>query len=258
MLREIPEFCAGLRRGLSGDSGRAARRTARPARRNASGGISPLVRALFLFALIVLFAAASAVGIGCAWGVNWRRLPFLAEDPNAPHPIRETPEDAADDLRDILATDPDVAPREWTSIVFHHSATGAGGAQRFEAYHRAQKGWQSLGYDFVIGNGTATPDGAIETGPRWRRQESGAHANSTEYNEHGIGICLVGNFDLQPPTPAQLAAARSLARELARRCHIPPERLFGHGQIREGGGTACPGKLFPLEDLRRQIAGERP
>src|SRR5688500_4663582 len=88
----------------------------------------------------------------------------------------------------------------WTCIVIHHSASEAGGADRFDDWHRT-KGWDELGYHFVIGNGSDTADGQVEVGPRWLAQKHGAHCKTKDeyYNNHGIGVCLVGNFDLRPP-----------------------------------------------------------
>jgi hypothetical protein len=153
------------------------------------------------------------------------------------------------DLEEVLALDPGRAPRHWKYIVMHHSGSNAGSAAVFDEWHRA-RGWRSLGYDFVIGNGHEQGDGVIIAGPRWRRQEAGAHANGAEFNDYGIGICLVGDFEKTAPTPAQWAATCALVRELCRRYTIPSANIFGHGQIRQGGGTLCPGKNFPLQTLR--------
>src|ERR1700759_4757278 len=100
---------------------------------------------------------------------------------------------------------PPVAPRSWQAIVIHHSATPAGGAARFDREHR-EKGWDELGYDFVIGNGTDTGDGQVEVGSRWTKQKIGAHAKTPDnwYNEHAIGICLVGDFESDRPTAAHM------------------------------------------------------
>src|SRR3954454_23857013 len=53
-------------------------------------------------------------------------------------------------------------PREpsdrWQCIVIHHSGGVSGGAMKFDDWHRT-KGWDELGYHFVIGNGTDTADG---------------------------------------------------------------------------------------------------
>lgn len=134
--------------------------------------------------------------------------------------------------------------REWRHIVLHHSATAIGGAARFDRHHRTVNNWENgLGYHFVIGNGTDTADGAIETGSRWTHQIQGAHAGVQEYNEHGIGICLVGDFRAHPPSDAQIAALRALVAKLQERCGISDARIVGHGEVREG--TQCPGAHFP-------------
>lgn len=135
----------------------------------------------------------------------------------------------------------DVAnPRAWSLIVLHHSASKLGGAARFDQWHRA-KGWDGVGYDFVIGNGTDTADGEIEPTARWRKQTDGAHVKG--WNDLAIGICLVGNFEETDPTPAQADALRTLVRYLRGRFAIPGERVVGHGQL---GATACPGKRFSV------------
>src|SRR5947208_1647861 len=74
---------------------------------------------------------------------------------------------------------PHVPARSWQAIVIHHSATPAGGAARFDREHR-EKGWDELGYDFVIGNGTDTADGLVEVGSRWTKQKIGAHARTPD------------------------------------------------------------------------------
>jgi hypothetical protein len=144
-------------------------------------------------------------------------------------------------------------PGEWWYIVIHHSGTASGSAQSFDQNHRETRGWRCLGYHFVVGNGNGQGDGVIIAGPRWYSQEPGAHANSNEHNVHGIGICLVGNMDEQPPTPAQWAATRALVAQLRRSYNIPPEHVLGHNQVRGGGSTACPGKLTPLGELREEV-----
>lgn len=139
------------------------------------------------------------------------------------------------------------APREWKCIVIHHSATTAGNAEIFGRYHREQNGWRSLGYDFVIGNGTESGDGEVEIGPRWLAQERGAHAGVAWYNEHGIGICLVGNFNDTMPTEKQMEALLKLCRDLMRRYNIDAYHVLGHGEIKD---TECPGALFSMPELR--------
>lgn len=146
-----------------------------------------------------------------------------------------------------------VPPHEsdrWQCIVIHHSASDVGGAQRFDEWHR-RRGWDGLGYDFVIGNGSDTKLGQVEVGPRWTAQKQGAHTLTDDeyYNQHGIGICLVGNFDNQPPDDRQMQSLVKLTRFLCQEFHIPPSRIYTHGGVTHK--TDCPGKYFDVEKLRR-------
>jgi hypothetical protein len=147
---------------------------------------------------------------------------------------------------------PPVPPRDWEAIVVHHSATTTGGAAAFDKMHRA-KGWDELGYDFVIGNGTDTADGQIEVGSRWVKQKVGAHAKTPDnwFNEHGIGICLVGNFDVEKPTPKQLASLDKLVAYMMRTYHIPADHVLRHKDTKS---TDCPGRYLNIDQVRRQAA----
>lgn len=142
--------------------------------------------------------------------------------------------------------------RQWKWIVIHHSATPTGGAVAFDKEHKA-KGWDGLGYHFVIGNGTDTPDGCIEVGYRWPIQQHGAHAKTpdNQYNEHGIGICLVGNFDVTRPTPKQMASLEKLVTYLATTYHISTNNILGHKMTKP---TDCPGRNMSIAVVRAAVA----
>ena len=132
--------------------------------------------------------------------------------------------------------------RPWRHIVIHHSATDRGSAEQFDLAHR-RRGFDELGYHFVITNGDGGPDGAVQVGPRWRRQKWGAHCGGTpnnEYNDYGIGVCVVGDFRSRLPSPRQLASLERLVRYLCAVYDIPPRRVIGHGEA-PGAATVCPG-----------------
>ena len=142
----------------------------------------------------------------------------------------------------------------WKYIIVHHSATQAGGARRFDRAHR-NNGWDELGYHFVIGNGTDTPDGKIEVGSRWRQQKHGAHCrvspdDSNEYNEHGIGICLVGDFEYTRPSPAQMKSLIYLTKGLLACTRLPASAVHYH---RDFDSTKCPGRYFPYATYKRAL-----
>jgi len=138
--------------------------------------------------------------------------------------------------------------RAWKAIVIHHSAGNNGCAEAFDKAHRA-RGWDELGYHFVIGNGSGSPDGFVEIGPRWRKQKHGAHCRTPGnfYNERGIGICLVGNFDQSYPTSRQMASLRKLVLFLMHRYNISPQHVYGHGELKS---TRCPGRHLSMGQLR--------
>jgi hypothetical protein len=147
-----------------------------------------------------------------------------------------------------------VTERRWKWIVIHHSDDRSGNAAKYHAQHLAQ-GWENgLGYNFVIGNGTLSGDGEIEVGSRWVRQIQGAHTKTDDncFNEEGIGICLVGDFENGGrPTAAQMAALSRLCLWLMDRYDIPLENVRGHCDCKP---TACPGRHFPWAELRSRLA----
>jgi hypothetical protein len=147
---------------------------------------------------------------------------------------------------------PVASRNQWYWIVIHHSATPDGGARKFDQMHR-NKGWDELGYHFVIGNGTDTRDGQIEVGPRWPKQKWGAHDKTpgNQYNEHGIGICLVGNFDVSRPSQAQVRSLERLVAYLMKTYHISADHVLGHGETK---ATECPGKFLNVASVRRACA----
>lgn len=141
---------------------------------------------------------------------------------------------------------------QWTAIVIHHSATPAGNATIFDQWHREGKQWDGVGYDFVIGNGSDSPDGEVETTFRWTQQRTGAHTGGTANNwanEEAVGICLVGDFSQSRPSPAQMRSLVKLVRFLQQRYHVPKDRIYGHGTTPGTRPTDCPGSGFPLSEL---------
>jgi N-acetylmuramoyl-L-alanine amidase-like protein len=146
---------------------------------------------------------------------------------------------------------PSVPIRDWKHIVIHHTGSESGSIESIHASHLARKdkygkNWLGIGYHFVIGNGRGMGDGEIEPTFRWRQQLHGAHAGNDEYNQHGIGICVVGNFDNHAPSSAQLLAVKQLVAVLKSEYRIGGNQVVGHREVR---ATACPGKHFPLSAI---------
>jgi len=145
---------------------------------------------------------------------------------------------------------PQGTPNRWQWIIIHHSATARGCAASFDRDHRL-RGWDELGYHFVIGNGTLSADGEIEVGSRWKKQKWGAHAKTPDnrYNDFGIGICLVGDFEKGRPTAAQMRSLVRLCAYLMHTYGIPPDRVLGHCDTKP---TDCPGRNLSIAAVREQ------
>jgi hypothetical protein len=158
---------------------------------------------------------------------------------------------------------PNKADRPWRYIVLHHSATSGGNYDQIDVEHRKVLGLDGCGYHFVIGNGTGSGDGQIEVAQRWTNQKQGVHcrnARTHEVDEYGIGICLVGDLDRQPPTQRQIAAAQALIAHLSQRYAIAQGRIESHARV-ASTKTACPGKYFPNEAIltvTKDAMGTRP
>lgn len=157
----------------------------------------------------------------------------------------------------VLAPRRDVSLRDWRWIVVHHSGSPRGDATSIDVAHERGRGWDGIGYHFVIGNGSPMPRGRIEATFRWRGQREGAHAGAGDsqrpYNHSGIGVCVVGDYragGLDPVVEARLAELCAL---LVRACPtLSAERIIGHRDV-PGKATACPGAI-DLPRLRALVA----
>lgn len=137
--------------------------------------------------------------------------------------------------------------KKWEYIVVHHSATSYGNAESYNRVH-SQRMENGLAYHFVIGNGRNSKDGEIEIGSRWIKQLHGGHVSSQEYNNHGIGICLVGNFEKDKPTQKQIISLKQLIRFLGNDLLDGKFKFLVHKEI---NSTLCPGKNFPTKEFHK-------
>ena len=146
---------------------------------------------------------------------------------------------------------PNKADRPWRYIVLHHSAAASGNYDQIDSEHRKVLGLDGCGYHFVIGNGNGSGDGQIEVAQRWNTQKQGVHcrnARTHDVDEYGIGICLVGDLDKEPPTPRQIAAAKALIAHLSTRYDIAQARVQTHSHL-AATKTVCPGRHFPDNEI---------
>jgi hypothetical protein len=95
--------------------------------------------------------------------------------------------------------------------------------------HR-QRGWADIGYHYIIDRAGRVIEGRPV-------QYQGAHVS--ENNEHNLGIMLLGNFDQQSPSSAQVNAAHAFIRQMLAQHRVSTSRLYTHRELKP---TACPGR----------------
>jgi hypothetical protein len=217
-----------------------------------------------MFRRIIVFCSFLMLLGGCA---SYEPLPDIVESPNIEPPKVVSPKVVKPKPRTKQETVQRDFPREWlppadvekqwTAIVIHHSATETGNAAIFDRMHREENHWDGVGYDFVIGNGTNSGDGEVEVTFRWRRQIAGAHCGGTPNNwanVDAVGICLVGDFSYRAPSAKQMQSLLKLIRFLQNRYGISIGHIYGHSDTPGARVTECPGRMFPMDRLKRMLA----
>jgi N-acetylmuramoyl-L-alanine amidase len=124
-------------------------------------------------------------------------------------------------------------------VILHHTASPMASTSVDDILRwHLQRGMSGIGYHFVIDG-----SGVIHS-TRWI-QRVGAHTRG--HNLDSVGIALIGNFERETPTSAQMNALVTLLKDLQREYGI--DRLQLHGDL---AATKCPGRN--LRALVPQIA----
>ena len=131
----------------------------------------------------------------------------------------------------------------WKPVHFSDARTTADRIELVRSIHVDRRGWGDLGYHFVIDRA-----GRVWEGRDIRFQ--GAHVKDN--NEHNIGVMVLGNFDLQRPSDAQLRSLVQTVHTLAQRYSIPAHRVQTHQEINP---TACPGRMLQPRVASLRAAG---
>ncbi len=216
-------------------------------------------KAFILCGCLFVLSGCLFVLSGCA---GEEPLPRIAYDYNLerqiPQPLAPAPKPRSSIIEGVPQgwMPASQTERSWSAIIIHHSGSESGDAAIFDRWHREGRHWNGIGYDFVIGNGTNSADGQVEVTYRWLNQQTGAHCGGTAgnwANEEAVGICLVGDFNQTSPTSRQMQSLVRLVRFLQSRYGIPKSRIYGHNTTPGGRSTDCPGKRFPMAELKSQL-----
>ncbi|MBV1907684.1 MAG: peptidoglycan recognition protein family protein [Kangiellaceae bacterium] len=152
-------------------------------------------------------------------------------------------------------------PNRWEYIVVHHSGGDFGNIDFLQKVHRERQQADpvdAIPYHYIIGNGNGMAMGQIASD--WRQENNiwGAHVsgNNPDRNFRGLGICLIGNYEMTEIPNKQYSVLVSLTKQLMLKHGISVGNVTGHGYT-SGEQTKCPGKNFPMESFLSDIKIKR-
>lgn len=130
---------------------------------------------------------------------------------------------------------------EPTILVYHHTAIKNISPEDIDKLHK-NKGWKGIGYHYYI-----RKYGTIYKG----REDEAEGSHVKGYNKKSIGVCLEGNFEEEYLTDEQIEALKKLSIYICLKYNI--KDILPHKEL---GNTLCPGKNFPLEEIKNDIIKE--
>lgn len=144
-------------------------------------------------------------------------------------------------------------------IVIHHSLTADSNTVSWNAirrYHVNEQGWKDIGYHLGIER-VADATGTVHLEALVGRpfNEDGAHCSQMEMNKVGIGVVLIGNFDLAPPDDELLKFTARHVKGLCELLDIPVDKSHIHMHREFAPYKSCPGTQFPWDKFIKMLRG---
>lgn len=125
-------------------------------------------------------------------------------------------------------------------IALHHAEASVCTAKQVDEWHKSN-GWSGIGYHFFV-----RKDGSVYRGRPL--DKLGAHVQGM--NNCSLGICAEGAYSREFMPYVQKKAIAELIDYLKRNFY-PDAQIVGHREI---GASDCPGKNYPLAELKNYKA----
>jgi len=122
----------------------------------------------------------------------------------------------------------------WTAVWFSDYRATQARLRLIQKAHMDRR-WADIGYHYIIDR----------AGRLWEGrpiQYQGAHVPG--HNEHNIGLMVLGNFELQHPSDAQMTKLQETLIQLRRQYDVPISHVHTHQELTP---TKCPGKALQPE-----------
>jgi N-acetyl-anhydromuramyl-L-alanine amidase AmpD len=107
--------------------------------------------------------------------------------------------------------------------------------------------WENVGYHY----GLEHVNGAIVIQKGRDELRHGAHCSEQKMNFRSIGICVVGNYDNQPPNDVIMRHLAELCANICKRYDMPATSVRPHRDY--ATYKSCPGNKFSMSDLISKI-----
>lgn len=137
-------------------------------------------------------------------------------------------------------------------IVIHHSLTEDGITVNWKAiceYHTKELGYDPpCGYHYGLER--IYDSWAILTGRNEDRV--GAHTKQQRMNYRSLGICVVGNYDEEYLPDEGFVLLAGLCTGLCHKYNLSADKIVPHNKY--ANYKTCPGRLFPMNELRQEVA----
>ena len=133
-------------------------------------------------------------------------------------------------------------------IILHHSLTKDSKTVSWVAikkYHTEYLSWDDIGYHYGIE--LTHSFYRVYEGRDYRKQ--GAHVYG--HNKDSLGVCVVGNFDLEKPSQFVWDFTLNLIRKLMFMHDIEKKDIYGHRDF--SSRKTCPGKYFDINKFKEDI-----
>ena len=137
-----------------------------------------------------------------------------------------------------------------THIILHHSLTKDSETVSWGAikrYHTEDLGWRDIGYHFGIervGDDYQIFMGRMMNVP-------GAHCKERGMNRISLGVCFIGDYDLNEPPHEMWLLGQELIASLMFVFEIPKENIHGHYEL--APYKSCPGVRFDIERFKEEL-----
>lgn len=148
----------------------------------------------------------------------------------------------------------ELRPRRTTKrILLHHTSGGdAETVSGIHVYHLS-KGHKGIDYNICVekdgtvawGRGLAYCGGSVNN----------SAAGTKGMNDDSVAIVALGDFEHDRMPYAQKEALKRVARDVAQ--YYGLTEVKGHNEVAGRGYTDCPGRYFPLDEVREYVSGSR-